>query len=87
MEAENQNNKGELKEVEVKIKRGRGRPKKGEKVEKEPKAKVGRPRKYEFGYDEARGRKKLVERGRYYELIEIEKKYKALLEDLNALTT
>jgi hypothetical protein len=67
------------------IKRGRGRPRKGEKVEKETKGTVGRPRKYEFGYNEARGKSKLVERNRYYELIEIEKKYKELLINLNAL--
>ena len=61
------------------VKRGRGRPKKGEVVIKLQKKPVGRPKKYEEGYVEHRYTKQYIERSRYKELLEIEQKYNELL--------
>lgn len=60
------------------IKRARGRPKKGSPpIVKEPK-KIGRPKKYDEGYNDYKFPRLLVDRKEYKRLLEIEQKYLAI---------
>lgn len=59
-------------------KRGRGRPRKHEVVEKPPKKANGRPRKYPEGCVAHHYPKITVDRKEYHRLLEIEKKYNEL---------
>lgn len=66
----------ETQEINQPVKRGRGRPKKNSPpAEKPPKKANGRPRKYPEGTNSFHHPKLLVDRKRYNELLEIEKKY------------
>ena len=67
-----QNNEVQKEEV---VKRGRGRPRKDAPPVIKEKKKMGRPRKYEEGYHNHTFAKVLVDRNEYYKLLEIEKKY------------
>ena len=67
-----QNNEVQKEEV---VKRPRGRPKKNAPPVIKEKKKMGRPRKYEEGYNDHTFVKVLVDRKEYYRLLEIEKKY------------
>ena len=64
----------EVQKEEV-VKRGRGRPKKNSPPVIKEKKKMGRPRKYEEGYHNHTFVKVLVDRQEYHRLLEIEKKY------------
>ena len=62
------------------VKRGRGRPKKGEvvvkpPVEKGPNKPIGRPRNYEEGYNDHKFKCLQVDRKEYKRLLKIEQKY------------
>ena len=67
----------EVQKEEV-VKRPRGRPKKNSPPVIKEKKKMGRPRKYEEGYNDHTFAKVLVDRKEYYRLLEIEKKYLAI---------
>ena len=67
----------EIKINEVETKRGRGRPKKGETVEKPVKKALGRPKVHAEGARAFRDSKHrtFIDRERLKELLEIEQKY------------
>jgi hypothetical protein len=73
--SENSENK---KEGIEEVKRGRGRPRKGSPpIVKEPK-KIGRPKKYDEGYNDHKFPRLLVDRKEYKRLLDIEQKYLAI---------